>query len=142
MQRECPFPKKHLSLTVAARQNECHCSPATGAGASDHGDFQNTTSVAFSPLRTCAPRSCHCWYVPHSPRSYPFACAAAHRQTVLMPRYGFLLVTLTGEHANLPEVCQGIRHVLTPASIALMIWDVTRAYTSCFSVAVISGVAV
>src|SRR5712692_9278597 len=48
-----------------------------------------------------------------------------------MPRYGFLLVTLIGENANLPEVCHGIRHLLTPASIALTIWDVTRLYTSC-----------
>ncbi len=57
-----------------------------------------------------------------------------------MPLYGFLLVTLIGENANLPEVCHGIRQLLTPASIALMIWDVTRLYTSCFSVAVFSFV--
>src|SRR2546425_8412569 len=59
-----------------------------------------------------------------------------------MPLYGFLLVTLTGENANFPEVCHGMRHVLTPASIALMIWDVTRWYTSCFSVAVFSFVVI
>jgi len=38
-----------------------------------------------------------------------------------MPLYGFLLVTLIGENANFPEVCQGIRQLLTPCSIALMI---------------------
>jgi hypothetical protein len=37
-----------------------------------------------------------------------------------------LLVTLIGEKANFPEVCHGIRQLLTPCSIALMIWDVTR----------------
>jgi hypothetical protein len=56
------------------------------------------------------------------------------------PRYGFLLVTLTGENANLPEVCHGIRQLLAPCSIALTIWDVTRSYTSRFSVAVFSFV--
>ena len=54
------------------------------------------------------------------------ACAAAQRQTVLIPLYGFLLVTLIGENANFPEVCHGICQLLTPASIALTIWDVTR----------------
>jgi len=58
--------------------------------------------------------------------------AAAHRQTVLMPRYGFLLVALTGDEENRPEVCQGIFQVPTPFSIAAMIWDVTFAYTSGF----------
>ena len=43
-----------------------------------------------------------------------------------------------GEKAKRPLVCQGIRQLLTPCSIALTIWDVTRAYTSCFSVAVFS----
>src|SRR6266516_1142608 len=57
-----------------------------------------------------------------------------------MPRYGFLLVTLMGENANFPEVCHGMRQLLTPASIALTIWDVTREYTSCFSGAVFSFV--
>ena len=55
-----------------------------------------------------------------------------------MPLYGFLVVTLIGENANFPEVCQGMRQLLTPASIALTIWDVTRWYTSCFSDAVFS----
>src|SRR5437879_2139760 len=36
-----------------------------------------------------------------------------------------------GENANFPEVCHGMRQLLTPASIALTIWDVTRLYTSC-----------
>ena len=57
-----------------------------------------------------------------------------------MPLYGFLLITLTGENANFPEVCHGIRQLLTPASIALTICDVTRAYTSGFSDAVFSFV--
>src|SRR5215467_5400626 len=35
-----------------------------------------------------------------------------------------------------PEVCQGMRQLPTPFSIALMIWDVTVSYTSRFSVAV------
>ncbi len=29
-------------------------------------NFQNTTVVDFSPLRTCPLLSCHCWYVAHS----------------------------------------------------------------------------
>ncbi len=33
-----------------------------------------------------------------------------------------------------------MRQLLTPCSIALTIWDVTRLYTSCFSVAVFSFV--
>src|SRR3984957_19222160 len=90
-------------------------------------NFQNTTVVAFSPLRTWAPRSCRCWYVAHSPRSQPLAWAAAQRHTVFIPRYGFLLTTLMGEKTNLPDVCQGMRHEPTPFSIAVMIWAVTLA---------------
>ena len=83
-----------------------------------------------------APRACHCWYVAHSAESYPLACAADHKQNVLMPRYGFRLVTLMGEKENRPDVCQGIRQVPTPCSIALMIASVTLRYTSRFSVEV------
>jgi hypothetical protein len=83
-----------------------------------------------------AARSCHCWYVAHSAESYPLACAADHKHNVLMPRYGFRLVTLMGEKENRPDVCQGIRHVPTPCSIALMIASVTLRYTSRFSVVV------
>ena len=57
---------------------------------------------------------------------------------MLIPLYAFLLVTLIGEKANLPDVCQGIRQEVTPCSIALTIWDVTLAYTSRLSVAVLS----
>jgi hypothetical protein len=49
-------------------------------------------------------------------------------------------MTLTGENANLPEVCHGIRQFPTPCSIALTIWDVTRWYTSCLGVMVLSCV--
>jgi hypothetical protein len=62
------------------------------------------------------------------------ARAAGCPDTVTLPRYGFLLVTLIGEKAKFPEVCHGMRHELTPCSTALTIWDVTREYTSCFSV--------
>jgi hypothetical protein len=44
-----------------------------------------------------------------------------------MPRYGFLLVTLMGEKAKPPDVCQGTCQLLTPFPIALMIWAVTLA---------------
>src|ERR1700733_5844708 len=57
-----------------------------------------------------------------------------------MPRYAFLLVALIGDEANRPDVCQGILQFPTPCSIALMIWDVTFAYTSSFSVEVFSFV--
>src|SRR5471030_1112924 len=57
-----------------------------------------------------------------------------------MPLYGLWLVTLTGEKANLPEVCQGIRQVLTPCSTAFTMESVTFWYTSCFSPAVFSCV--
>ena len=57
-----------------------------------------------------------------------------------MPRYGFLLDTLIGLNTNRPEVCHGMRHVPAPCSIAVMIWSVTRAYTSRYSVAVLSEV--
>jgi hypothetical protein len=57
-----------------------------------------------------------------------------------MPRYAFLLVALIGDEASRPDVCHGIRQLPTPCSIALIIWDVTRAYTSSFSVEVFSFV--
>ena len=47
-----------------------------------------------------------------------------------MPLYGLRLMALMGDEANRPDVCQGIRQFPTPFSIAVMIWDVTRAYTS------------
>src|SRR5207248_3514519 len=87
-----------------------------------------------------APRSCHWAYVAHSPDSYPLLSAAAQRHTVLMPRYAFLLVALIGDAASLPDVCQGIFQLPTPCSIAWMIWDVTRAYTSGFWAEVFSSV--
>jgi len=55
-----------------------------------------------------------------------------------MPRYAFRLVALIGDEANRPEVCQGIFQFPTPCSIALIIWDVTFAYTSGRSTAVFS----
>jgi hypothetical protein len=42
-----------------------------------------------------------------------------------MPLYAFLLVTLIGEKANRPDVCQGMCQLLTPFSIALIIWAAT-----------------
>jgi hypothetical protein len=45
-----------------------------------------------------------------------------------------------GDEAKRPDVCHGMRQFPTPCSIALMIWDVTRAYTSSFSVEVFSFV--
>ncbi len=64
------------------------------------------------------------------------ACAALHRHSVLMPRYGFRLVTLIGLKAKRLLVCHGIFQLPTPCSIALMIASVTLRYTSRFSVAV------
>src|ERR1019366_5274692 len=57
-----------------------------------------------------------------------------------MPLYGFLLVTLMGEKAYRPEVCQGIDQFPTPCSIAVIIASVTVRYTSRFSVALLSEV--